>query len=131
MPSDELGMKLTSLALVGALVLVSGEAFDIATTAIGLLHPAPTGYFVEVGNPFVMLLMYDLGLAPTIGFLIGISSSVAFDVILIYFAFSWSGSYSSPSVRIALEFMFLAGVLHWLAGYHNLLLYREHASFGF
>ncbi len=45
-------MKPIWLVLIGAIVLVSGDVFDTATTAIGLLSPIYAGEFVKVGNPF-------------------------------------------------------------------------------
>jgi hypothetical protein len=124
-------MKLTYLVLLGALVLVSGSAFDIATTAIALLHPAFAGSFVEAANPFLRLFMYDLGLAPAIGFIFGILITLTFEVTLIYVTYSRSASYTPSWITISLLSIFLLGIGHWLAGYNNLMLLRLYAPFGF
>ena len=123
-------MKPIHLVLLGTVVLVSGEAFDIATTAIALLYPAFAGEFEEVGNPFIRLFMYDLGFANN-GFLIGVMISLIIDALIIYAAYSRSRSYSSSgSFGSLVLFMVLLGIGHWVAGYQNLTLLQSYAPFG-
>jgi len=125
-------MKSIHLVLLGTAVLVSGDAFDIGTTAIALLDPAFRGDFIEATNPFIRLLMYNLGLG-TNGFFIGIVVSMAIDILIVYATYSQSQSYnlSGASFFSALFFLFLLGIGHWAAGYGNLTLLMQYAPFGF
>ena len=115
-------MKSIHLVLIGTIVLISGDLFDTATTTIALLNPIYAGQFVEAGDPFIRLLMYDMGLA-TAGFLIGIVISFVFDALMIYAAYSASHSFRyAGSLPAILFIMTLFGVGHWIAGYENWLL---------
>ncbi|HXZ89531.1 MAG TPA: hypothetical protein VEG61_00585 [Candidatus Dormibacteraeota bacterium] len=121
-------MKPIYLVLLGSIVLVSGDAFDSATTAIALLNPVFAGEFFEASDPFIRLFMYDLGLAKT-GFIIGLILSLSLDVVLIYAAYSQSRSYTMSSFGTIVLFMTFLGLGHWAAGYSNLL--QSYAPSGF
>jgi hypothetical protein len=117
-------VKSSHLVIIGTLALVSGDAFDTATTAIAFLNPIFAGQFEEVGDPFIRFFMYDLGMA-TNGFFIAIVITWGFDVLMIYAAYSRSRSYASSAFFWIVIFMTFAGIGHWIAGIHNLQLLQS------
>jgi hypothetical protein len=122
-------MKVLHLVILEAVVLVSGDIFDTLTTAIALLNPAFSGQFVEVGDPFIKLFMYNLGMGAS-GFYFAILISFCIDFLFVYVAFSKSRSYYASGLSGILVVMFLWGAFHWVAGYQNLMLLYSVAPFG-
>jgi hypothetical protein len=116
-------MRLSTIIIICALILVLGDLFDSGTTAFGLLNPIFAGQFVEVGDPFIMLFMYDLGLPQVTGFVIGLALSWSLDVLIVYWAWHNSRSYRPWGFDSwLLVIMVLLGVEHWIAGYQNFML---------
>jgi len=94
-------MRLSTIITICVFVLVLGDLFDSGTTAVALLNPFFAGRFVEVGDLFIMLFTYDLGLPQVTGFVIGLLLSWSIDVLIIYWTWhnsrSWRSWGSMPS----------------------------------
>ena len=118
-------MRASHLVAICAFVLVSGDAFDSATTAIALVSPQFAGQFVEATNPIIRLFMYNLGLASSTGFFVGIALSWGLDVLMIYGAYLSTRSYTGTGLGAILVLMTLLGLGHYVAGFGNLQLLQS------
>jgi hypothetical protein len=107
------------------LALVTGELIDSASTITAFVNPMFRGSFEEVGNVFVIFLMYNLGLGTT-GLFLGLAATWAFEVALIWKAYSISGarSFGASAGQAAgiMLFMILLAIGHWMAGLQNIVL---------
>jgi len=111
---------------VTTLALVTGELIDSASTITALANPMFRGSFEEVGNVFVIFLMYNLGLGTT-GLFIGLAATWAFEIVLIWKAYSITrtssfGTSASGQVAGVMLFMILLSIGHWMAGLQNIAL---------
>ncbi|MGA2628066.1 MAG: hypothetical protein ABSF63_13525 [Candidatus Bathyarchaeia archaeon] len=110
---------------VATLALVTGELIDSASTITALVNPLFRGSFEEVGNVFVIFLMYNLGLGTT-GLFVGLAATWAFEIVLIWKAYSFTrassfGATAGQAAAIML-FMILLAIGHWMAGLQNVAL---------
>jgi hypothetical protein len=84
------------------------------------------GNFEEVGNVFVIFLMYNLGLGTT-GLFIGLAATWAFEIVLIWRAYSVTrsssfGTTAGGQTAGIMLFMILLALGHWMAGLQNITL---------
>jgi hypothetical protein len=110
---------------LATLALVTGELIDSASTIIALVNPLFRGSLEEVGNVFVIFLMYNLGLGTT-GLFVGLAATWTFEIVLIWKAYSISGvgSFGTTAGQAAgiMLFMILLAIGHWMAGLQNIVL---------
>lgn len=110
---------------LATLALVTGELIDSASTITAFVNPLFRGSFEEVGNVFVIFLMYNLGLGTT-GLFVGLAATWAFEIALIWKAYSASGagSFGANAGQAAgiMLFMILLAIGHWMAGSQNIVL---------
>ncbi len=110
---------------VATLALVTGELIDSASTITAFVNPMFRGSFEEVGNVFVIFLMYNLGLGIS-GLFVGLAATWAFEIVLIWKAHSITkassfGATAGQAAGIML-FMILLAIGHWMAGLQNIVL---------
>ncbi len=111
---------------IATLALVTGELIDSASTITAFVNPMFRGSFEEVGNIFVIFLMYNLGLGTT-GLFIGLAATWAFEIVLIWKAYSVTrtSSFATTAAGQAaaiMLFMILLAIGHWMAGLQNVVL---------
>lgn len=107
------------------LALVTGEFIDSATTIYALVNPIFKGTFEEVGNIFIIFLMYNLGLGTT-RLVLGLAATWTFEITLIWKAYSVAsgGSFGANAGQASgiMLLLILLALGHWTAGLQNVQL---------
>jgi hypothetical protein len=117
--------SLRSYVTIVALALATGELIDSATTIYALVNPIFKGSFKEVGNIFIIFLMYNLGLGTT-GLVLGLAVTWAFEIALVWKGYSVAsgGSFGANAGQASgiMLLLILLAIGHWTAGLQNMQL---------